>query len=102
MRPIAGPFVFVHATAVWLLAAPLPSGAQEPVWLREQFPANYHYRVNCRVELAGTLTLPTEKGLTTPKQVAVTGNSALEYDERVLALKEGQVRTTVRLYHRLD
>jgi hypothetical protein len=76
--------------------------AQEKVVLREQFPAGYQYHVSSRVDLSGSLTLPPEKGQA-PKALAVTGSSAIEYDERVLGLdKKGQVDRTARIYRRID
>jgi hypothetical protein len=81
-------------------ASPLP--AQEAAWLREQFPPGYQYRVSSRVELTGSLTLPLETGQTTPKKVALSGRSAIDYDERVLAHdKKGQVDKTLRIYGKL-
>jgi hypothetical protein len=84
----------------------LPSAkatAEEAVRLREAFPANYQYHVSCRVELSGSLTLPLEKGQAAPKSLAVTGTSAIEYDERVLSSDAGgQVQKTARLYRRID
>jgi hypothetical protein len=75
----------------------------EPIQLREQFPAGYQYRVSCRVELSGGLTLPLEKGQTTPKVLPITGSSAIDYDERVLALAaDGTVQKTLRICRRID
>jgi len=54
------------------------------------------------VDLTGTLTPPAEKGQPAPKPVAVKGDSAIEYDERVAAVENGEVRKTVRLYSRMD
>jgi len=91
------------------LVALIPAGlhgvsrAEEPVQLREQFPASYQYHVSTRVEISGTLTLPPVKGKPAPKPLTVKGDSTLEYDERVLAVtKEGRVERTARLYRRVD
>jgi hypothetical protein len=71
--------------------------------LRERFPAGYQYHVSCRVELAGTLSVPAEKGQQGPQSLAVSGTSAIEYDERILTAEtEGQVPRTLRLYRRID
>ena len=79
------------------------SNAGEPIRLQEKFPAGQQYHVSCRVELAGNLSLPPEKGQASPKRLEVTGNSAIEYDERILDPgKEGQVRKSLRLYRRID
>jgi len=88
---------------VVLLAGTAPLPAQEAAWLRERFPAGYQYRVSARVELAGTLTLPPEKGQTAPKKVTITGRSGIDYDERILGHgKNDQVDKTIRVYGKLD
>jgi hypothetical protein len=89
--------------AGWLVCL-LPSVcAEESIRLRERFPVGYEYHVSTRVDLSGTLTLPAEKGKPAPKPLTVRGNSAVEYDERVLDLtKDGEVRKTARLCRRTD
>jgi hypothetical protein len=77
--------------------------AEVPVQLREQFPPGYQYHVSTRTELSGTLTLPPEKGQGKAQTLPVIGNSAVEYDERVLtADSNGQVQKTARLFRRID
>jgi hypothetical protein len=77
--------------------------AEEAIRLRELFPAGYQYHVSCRVDLTGSLTLPPEKGQAEAKTLAITGNSAIEYDERVLRRgADGEVQKTARLYRRID
>ncbi len=77
--------------------------AQAPVRLAESFTQGYEYHVSTRVDITGTLTLPTEKAGASAKTLSVTGKSAIEYDERVLAQeKDGRVGKTVRLYRRID
>jgi len=86
-----------------LLAGAAPLSAQEAVWLRERFPVGYQYRVSTRVDLAGTLTLPSEKDPATAKKVTITGQSAIDYEERVLVLgKKEQVDKTIRVYGKLN
>jgi hypothetical protein len=86
-----------------MLALPIAARSEEPLRLREVFPAGYQYHVSCRVELAGNLILPAEKNQTATKSLPVTGSSAIEYDERVLAAGTGgQVEKTLRLYRRID
>jgi hypothetical protein len=71
--------------------------------LAERFPVGYQYHVSTRVDLTGTLTPEAEKGKPVPKPLAVTGQSAIEYDERVLtADKDGVVDKTIRVYRRID
>jgi len=88
---------------VCLLAFPVAARAGEALRLQEVFPAGYQYHVSCRVELAGNLTLPAAKNQTATKSLPVTGSSAIEYDERVLAADTGgPVERTLRLYRRID
>jgi len=87
--------------ALFLVVA--DSHAQDPVRLREQFPANYQYHVSSRVELSGNVALPLEKGETKPKSMPITGNSAIEYDERILAVSAASaVEKTLRQVRRMD
>src|SRR5262249_22315628 len=84
MKPIppAGP----RAGGLALLPArAAPGGAEESARLQEQFPAGYQYHVSTRVQLSGTLTLPPEKDKPAPKPLPITGESAIDYDERVVA-----------------
>jgi hypothetical protein len=84
-----------------LITAPT-APAQEVFGLREQFPSGYVYDVSSRVDLSGSVTLPAEKGKA-PRTLAITGKSALDYQERILALAaDGQVHKTIRLYRRMD
>jgi hypothetical protein len=90
-------------TLVIVLVAAGPGRAQAPVQLSESFTPGYEYHVSTRVDLSGSLTLPPEKAGASAKTLAVTGKSAIEYDERVLAQeKDGRVGKTVRLYRRID
>jgi hypothetical protein len=84
-----------------LLLAVLPAAAEEAILLREKFPAGYHYHVSTRVQLSGTLAPPPEMGKGTPKAISITGDSAIEYDERILEADE-QVKKTVRGYRRYE
>src|SRR4051812_44902350 len=80
-----------------------PARADEPVRLEERFPVGYQYRVSTRVDLTGTLTVPGAKDKPAPKPLTVRGDSAIEYDERVLALTpDGQVSKTARSFRRMD
>lgn len=86
---------------LWLYTSVSP--ASDVFRLREQYPVGYQYHVSTRVDLTGSLSLPPEKGSTAPKRLAVTGNSAIEYDEKVLAEgTDGAVQKTVRIYRRMD
>lgn len=79
---------------------------EEPVRLQEAFPSGYQYHVSSRVELSGQLQLPAEKSQPAgagSKALPITGESAIEYDERVLAASTaGEVEKTLRIYRRND
>ncbi len=84
------------------LAPALPARADDPVKLEESFRPGRLYRVSTRVDLAGSLTPPAEKGQPAPKPVSVKGDSAIDYDERLLTVEKGEVRKSIRLYSRMD
>jgi hypothetical protein len=88
---------------VALLCLTLATCAEEPIRLREAFPAGYQYRVSTRVELSGEMTLPPEKNQPAPRRLPVSGSSAIDYDERILDPgTDGQVQKTIRIYRRID
>jgi hypothetical protein len=87
--------------AVLLLGAGAGSAA-ETVQLHEAFSPGYQYHVSSRVELSGSLTIPPEKDQRGPQRLPVSGESAIEYDERVLAVDGNDVTRTARIYRRLD
>src|SRR5689334_19103190 len=92
--------IFLITPVITLLSGALAL-AEEPLRLQEDFPAGYQYHVSTRVQLSGTLTIPAEMGQGAAKTLPVIGESAIEYDERVLALAEGQVQKTARIYRRV-
>jgi hypothetical protein len=94
--------LFLSIPILGLLIAVLPATAQEPVRLRENFAPGYQVHVSTRVELAGSLSLPAEKGKPAPRSLSVSGDSAIDYDERVLTATDGQVQKTVRIYRRYE
>lgn len=86
-----------------MLILPAVLSAADPVRLREPFAAGQQYHVSCRVELSGSLTPEAEPGKPAPKPLTLTGESAIEYDERILAAESnGEVRKTARVYRRID
>jgi len=86
--------------ALLSLAGTAPAQA---VRLEEKFTAGYQYRVQIRVEISGSLTPPAEKGKAAPQPLSVSGESAIDYDERVLSLdRSGQVDRTIRHFSRVD
>jgi hypothetical protein len=77
--------------------------AEEPVRLQEAFPAGYQYHVSSRVQLNGSLLPPPmDKSKPGPKALAVSGESVIDYDERIVAVADSKVDKTVRLYRRID
>src|SRR5947209_2445678 len=88
-----------------LLFGPLCSGALagEPIRLHEMFSSGYQYHARCRVEVSGNLNLPAEKPGQAARPLTVTGSSAIEYDERILATDaDGRVQKTMRIYRQID
>lgn len=78
-------------------------GGQEPVRLSERFEEGSRYRVRVRIDLMGSLTLPADKDRPAPQTVKLQGNTAFDYDERVLSLSpEGQVRRALRHCQRME
>src|ERR1700730_9298939 len=76
--------------------------AGDAVVLQERFQTGYQYHVSTRVELTGTLSVPTEKDRP-PKPLPLTGSSAIEYDESIRGLQTGGgVSKTARIYRRVD
>jgi hypothetical protein len=89
--------------ALLLLSFSSTGRAEEPVRLEEAFPTGYQYHVSTRVQLTGTLTVPAEKDKPAPKPLDVIGESAIEYDERVLSVTTaGAVERTARIYRKLE
>jgi hypothetical protein len=87
-------------TALWAVVP--QAWAEEPLRLQETFQAGYQYHVSSRVQLNGSLLPPLDKSKPGPKALAVSGDSVIDYDERVLAAVDGKVDKTVRLYRRID
>lgn len=94
MRNIAGLMLLFLASDV--------ARAGESFTLREQFAPGYQYHVSSRVDLTGKLTVPAEKDKKA-ESLQVTGQSALEYDERILTRNSDQrVEKTIRYYDKMD
>jgi hypothetical protein len=91
------------ATLAACLLVTSPVRAEEPIHPGERFSPGYQYHVSVRVDLTGTLSLPAEKGKAAPAPLTLNGDSAIEYDERVLtAANDGTVQKTMRLCRRTD
>jgi hypothetical protein len=81
-----------------LLCLAATAQAQEPVRLEERLEPGSNYHVSCRVQIAGSLKLPTKA-----QALDVVGSSVIEYDERVLVMTAtGEVDRTLRLYSAID
>jgi len=75
---------------------------ETPLSLRENTAPNRAYSIRTQTDLAGTLTLPATKDKQAPKSVAVTGRSAVSYDERILpTLADGSARS-LRIYRNVE
>jgi hypothetical protein len=77
-------------------------GQGDTVRLHEPFAKDTHYHVQCQVDITGTLTLPGN-GKEVAKPIAVSGKSAIRYDERILRTDAGGcVERTIRQYRQLE
>jgi hypothetical protein len=95
------PIPLVLTAAISLCAQPR-SRASDDFPLQERFQTGYEYHVSARVELTGSLNVPTEKDRPA-RPLPFTGSSAIEYDERVLGVQAGGgVEKTARIYRRID
>jgi hypothetical protein len=73
------------------------SQSEAKLTLIESFPTGYRYSVRTAVQLAGQLTVPTGEGKS--QVLAVSGESTIEYDERILPpLAQSPGVRTLRLY----
>ncbi len=93
----------MRTTGILILLSLTPGlafGQNQPVRFFEGFGPGYHYQVSCRVNITGTLTLPPEKGQA--NQLALTGSSVIDYDERILTEKNRVVDKTIRYYRKMD
>jgi hypothetical protein len=101
MSPVIAHLLRFLLALVGLLVA--TSGhAADPIRIEERFPVGYTYRVRTRVNLTGSLTPPAVKGQPAPKTLEIRGESAIDYDERVLELDKGEVSKTIRQVRRME
>ena len=85
---------------VILLVSSAHAGEQQR--LREEFTPGQQHHVSVRVQINGSLTLPAD-AKAAPKVLTIIGSSAIEYDERILAINpDRSVPKTVRQYQRMD
>jgi hypothetical protein len=97
-RIIPGTVILVFVTSLNTLAA-----ADQPLALAERLGPGYQYHVSVRVDLTGTLTPPPQPGKSATPALPFAGDSAIEYDERILTVdKDGIVQKTARLCRRTD
>jgi hypothetical protein len=93
---------FRYVPSLFVFLVPALASAEEPIRIAERFSNGDHSRVSCRVEISGTLTPEPEKGKPV-KPVPVRGDSAIEYDERILDVDSlGTVPKTLRIYRRIE
>jgi len=76
--------------------------AQSGTVLRESLLPGLRYHVSSRVDLSGSMTVPAATKDGKDKQIRMSGNSAVDYHERILALDKGEVTKTIRQYERLN
>ncbi len=102
MSPWSSWRIALALTAAISLCALPPCRASDDFLLQERFQTGYEYHVSARVELTGSLNVPSEKDRPA-KPLPLTGSSAIEYDERVLSVQAGgNVEKTARIYRRVD
>lgn len=77
------------------------ASAEEAITLAERFAAGDRHRVRIRVDLSGSMTAPAAKGKVA-KKLEMEGSSAIDYEERIVAMDGDAVRKTVRSYEKLD
>jgi len=88
-----------------LLAAVATTGlaAAEPFRLHENIAGGSQYHVSVRVQISGGLQLPPDATHPTARSLAVSGDSLVEYDERIIdVVGRGPVTKTVRAYRQMD
>jgi hypothetical protein len=97
IAPIAGLLLLA-----WTAGA-LPAHGQlsEAIAIREDFNPGYQYHVTCRVNIKGELVVPAEKEKDPSVHVPVVGLSKINYDERILTIKDGKVDRSVRYYQEM-
>src|SRR5437763_14656166 len=90
----------------WICSTGLHLSAQNQQQLMrmsEPFAPGYQYHVSCRVNITGTLHAADAEGIPgKSKELAITGSSSIEFDERVLAEKDKRVDKTIRVYGKMD
>ena len=89
-------------TAVLFFFAAPGLRAGEPIVLQEKFTPGYQYKVSMRTDLSGTLLPPPTKERPRPELIKLSGDSAFDYVERILAVEQGQVTKSVRSYQRME
>lgn len=91
--------VIVLGLLVW---GPAQGIGAETVILREDFPPGQRHSVQLRVNVTGELSVPVKEG-EAPKKLELTGESRIEYVERILPDNpaDGAART-IRIYSTMN
>jgi len=77
--------------------------ADDSYRLQEQFTAGLQYHVQTRVDISGKLQPPAMMAKEPPPAITVSGESAIDYSEKILAVdKDGMPNRTARLFSRMD
>ena len=84
-------------SAMFLALCSSRASSQEAITLTEKIDPNHVSKVDVGVNLTGKLAVPNEKGQA-PQLVAITGNSRVVYEERVLAPDEPGMLKAIRTY----
>jgi hypothetical protein len=84
---------------VTLVLSATPALGNELVRMHERYLPGYQYHVSTRVQqFSAALSVPTEKDKQSGRSLSMTGESRLEYDERILDAVGADVRKTLRIY----
>ncbi|HLW64195.1 MAG TPA: hypothetical protein VKS79_02675, partial [Gemmataceae bacterium] len=88
--------------ALSVLLVPVALRAEEPIRLQEQFTPGYQYHVSSKLTGTSTLSLPPDKDNPKGRSLEGTGDSAIDYDERILDPSKEDMQKTLRIYRRLE
>jgi hypothetical protein len=92
----------VVVVAIVLCGCDAPLAGQEALTLAERFEPGHLSRVEVVVRVSGRLSLPDAKKAATPKLIALSGESRLTYDERLLPPDEPGTLKAIRAYREVE
>lgn len=76
---------------------------QERFQLKETWTSGQTYQISVRADLKGNMLLaPTDKRDSKPTRLDLSGSSKIDYDERLLLVKDQQVAKVLRSYQNME